>query len=331
MPKLVVVVGITGTQGGSVADALLQDPNYRVRGLTRNTDSDAAKTFENKGVEIVAADLNDEASLVKAFQGAYAIFAITNFFEPAMQLGIEGGKKVEFTQATNMIKAAKQTSTLEHYIWSTLPNSNTLSKGKFNVPFFDNKSLVDDYIRQDKEFLAKTTFVYFTFFSSNVFYPVFVPIHIKTANKYIQILPADAKTPISSLSDARHNIGIFIRSIIKNPPKTGGTYVLCNVEDLTLESYLAKWGEGTGLATSQGSTEVVEISLDKYRAIWPGYGDLMGEMIAFWADSREKSWTTPLGTAPIPVQGLMTEEDKKKIMSTVDAFKMTTAEFIKVV
>lgn len=178
MSKLIVVVGATGTQGGSVVDALLQDPTYRVRGLTRNPDSDTAKTLKMKGAEITAANLNDKDSLIKAFEGANVIFAVTNFFEPAMQLGVEEGKKVEFSQASNMIKAAKETSTLEHFIWSTLPNSGTLSKGKFNVPFFENKSLVDDYIRQDKEFLAKTTFAYLTFYASNMFFPVFLPIHV---------------------------------------------------------------------------------------------------------------------------------------------------------
>lgn len=100
---------------------------------------------------------------------------------------------------------------------------------------------------------------------------------------------------------------------------------------MTLTSYLAKWGEATGLATAPGSTEVIQISLDKYRSIWPGFGDLMGEMMAFFAELRENSWTTPLGTTPIPVQQLMTEEDKKQIMNTLDAFKAATAEFTKVI
>ncbi|KAL2845927.1 hypothetical protein BJY01DRAFT_213776 [Aspergillus pseudoustus] len=328
MSKLAVVVGATGTQGGSVVDALLQDPTYRVRGLTRNPESDAAKALAAKGAEIVPADLNDESSLVAAFKGANAIFAITNFFEPAMKLGVEEGKKVEFAQATNMIKAAKLTPTLEHYIWSTLPNANALSKGKFSVPFFDNKSAVDDYIRQDKEFLAKTTFLYLTFYSSNVFFPVYLPIHVKSVNKYIQTLPAAPDTPISSLSDARQNVGIFARAVFNNRARTtGGTYVLGSVEDLTLQSYLAAWGKGTGISPAEGSTEVLEISLDKYRTIWPGYGDLMGEMTAFWGDLREKSWTTPLGTQPVKVQELLSEADAKQVVSTVDGFKGAAEAF----
>lgn len=178
MSRLVVVVGATGTQGGSVVNSLLKDSSFGVRGLTRNPESDSAKALKEQGAEIVAADLNDEASVVKAFMGAYAIFAVTNFFEPADSLGVEEARKIEYQQAINMVKAAKKTPTLQHYLWSTLPNSNALSKGKYNVHFFDVKSSVDDYIRHDKEFLAKTTFVYLTNFASNMFYPVFLPLYV---------------------------------------------------------------------------------------------------------------------------------------------------------
>lgn len=164
-----------------MVNTLLKDSSYRVRAITRNPDGDAGKALKAKGAEVVGADLNDEKSLVDAFAGAYAIFAVTNFFEPAMSVGVEQARKIEYQQAINMVHAAKRTPTLQHYLWSTLPNSNALSKGKFNVHFFDVKSSVDDYIRQDKEFLAKTTFLYLTFFSKNMSYPVYVPMYLVSA------------------------------------------------------------------------------------------------------------------------------------------------------
>lgn len=68
MSKPAVVVGATGTQGGSVVQTLLQSKLYRVRGLTRNVDSPKARKLAQQGVEMVAADLNDEESLVEAFR-----------------------------------------------------------------------------------------------------------------------------------------------------------------------------------------------------------------------------------------------------------------------
>ncbi|KAJ5811734.1 NmrA-like family-domain-containing protein [Penicillium riverlandense] len=330
-PHLVVVVGATGTQGGSVVNSILKDPNFAVRGLSRNPESDAAKSLKAQGAEIVKADLNDGSSLLKAFEGAYAIFAVTNFFEPAGNFGVEEARTIEYQQAINMVKAAKKTPTLQRYIWSTLPNSSYLSKGKYNVHFFDIKSSVDDYIRQDEEFLAKTTFVYFANFASNMFYPNFLPIYVKSASKYIQMLPADPEMPIWSMGDAKVNIGVFVRSVLRDTPKTGGTYVLCAVDKFTLQSYLAKWGEATGFAKEERSTAVIQISLDNYRSLWPGNGDLMGEMLGFWDLLRENSWVTPLGTKPMRAQALMTEDEQNELQSTAEGFRIAAAKFQKLV
>jgi uncharacterized protein YbjT (DUF2867 family) len=68
MSKTLTILGATGTQGGSVLKAALEDGSYKVRGVTRNVDSPAAKALTAKGVEMVAADVNDEQSLIKAFQ-----------------------------------------------------------------------------------------------------------------------------------------------------------------------------------------------------------------------------------------------------------------------
>jgi uncharacterized protein YbjT (DUF2867 family) len=71
MPTL-TVVGATGVQGGSVIDSALNVGGYKVRAITRNASSDKAKALAARGVDIVTADLNDLASLVRALQVGYS-------------------------------------------------------------------------------------------------------------------------------------------------------------------------------------------------------------------------------------------------------------------
>lgn len=146
----------------------------------------------------------------------------------------------------------------------------------------------------------------------------------------MQLLPLDGSTPLQSIGDAGVNTGVFVRSVLNNKP-AGGTYVLCVVEDFTFKSYLELWGEATGLAKEKGSTAVVTISYDDYRSLWPGFGDLMGEMNAFWHFIGDRSWETPLGTKPVDARDIMSTEDRKALQSTATAFQLEAAEFKKAI
>ncbi|KXX82517.1 NmrA-like family domain-containing protein 1 [Madurella mycetomatis] len=116
--KLVVVVGATGNQGGSVARRFLRDPRYAVRGLTRSTTSPVALELAALGAEMVAAELEDVKSLEAAFAGANVIFSVTNYWEPffrpdcrakAQELGVTCRRyayDVEYRQGKNIADAA---------------------------------------------------------------------------------------------------------------------------------------------------------------------------------------------------------------------------------
>lgn len=80
MAKVITVIGVTGNQGGSVAQRFLQDSKFHVRGITRNPNSPAAEKLATQGVEIVKADLDDVSSLVQAFHGSNLIFSVTNYW-----------------------------------------------------------------------------------------------------------------------------------------------------------------------------------------------------------------------------------------------------------
>jgi uncharacterized protein YbjT (DUF2867 family) len=79
--KIIAVVGATGAQGGSLVRAILADKtgDFVARAITRKPDSDKGRELAALGIEVVAADIDDVASLTKAFAGAHGAFCVTNF------------------------------------------------------------------------------------------------------------------------------------------------------------------------------------------------------------------------------------------------------------
>lgn len=285
--KVVSVVGATGVQGRSVIDALLKDKEYSVRAITRNTQSEKAKALASQGVEVVQADLNDVDSLIKAFKGSSAIYGATDFFEPFAKHGPAKAVEIEIAQGTNLAKAAAATESLEHYIWSTLPDSRRISSGKYVIPHFDGKNVIDRYIKSDSALVAKTTFLWITFYAANLQFPMYSPYWIPTAGKYIQIQPTPPDTPIKSIGDTTVNVGIFVKAILAQPDKTlGGRFVLASVEDTTAGNYLQTWAKAQGKAA-----QYVQTDEKTFNAIWPMWAEEMGGMMQFWDWAREKSWS----------------------------------------
>ena len=83
--KIIVVFGATGVQGGSVVNSILSDPKtaneFKIRGITRDPSKPNAKALSARGVECVAADINSKDQISAALKGAYAVFAVTNYWE----------------------------------------------------------------------------------------------------------------------------------------------------------------------------------------------------------------------------------------------------------
>jgi len=81
--KIIAIVGATGAQGSGLVRAILEDPagGFTARALTRNTESPKARQLAELGVEVVAADVDDRASLERAFAGAYGAYCVTFYWE----------------------------------------------------------------------------------------------------------------------------------------------------------------------------------------------------------------------------------------------------------
>lgn len=149
--KLIAAVGATGQQGGAVVRALQASGQFKVRALTRNPDK-----HPTLGDEVVLADFNRPETLKEAFAGAHGVFLVTNAWEAGAE---------EFKQAEAAVKAAKDAG-VEHFIWSTLPNVETISHGKIKVPHFTDKAKVERLVSEAG--FAYHTFVIAPFYYQNL-------------------------------------------------------------------------------------------------------------------------------------------------------------------
>ena len=149
--KLIAVIGATGQQGGAVVRALQAQGQFKVRALTRDPG-------KHRGLadEVVAADLDRPETLKAAFEGAYGVFLVTNFWQQGTD---------ELKQATVAVRAAKAAG-VKHFVWSTLPDVEKISGGKLHVPHFTGKSRIDRIVK-DAGF-AHHTFVIAPFYYQNL-------------------------------------------------------------------------------------------------------------------------------------------------------------------
>eukprot|EP00698_Gefionella_okellyi_P011447 TRINITY_DN3016_c0_g1_i1.p1 TRINITY_DN3016_c0_g1~~TRINITY_DN3016_c0_g1_i1.p1 ORF type:complete len:299 (+),score=69.06 TRINITY_DN3016_c0_g1_i1:65-961(+) len=136
--QIILVVGVTGSQGGSVARVLLQRGQFAVRGLTRNVNSEKAIALQKSGIEMVQGDLSDPQSVEKALQGAYGMYLVTNTWEHGKDLEVQHGK-----EAANAAKKAG----IQHLVFSGLENAEKLTGGKNKVEHFTGKAHIEDHIR----------------------------------------------------------------------------------------------------------------------------------------------------------------------------------------
>jgi uncharacterized protein YbjT (DUF2867 family) len=211
--KTIAVVGATGAQGGGLVRAILAEPGkgFAVRALTRNPTSDKAKALAAAGVEVVAADLDDAASVRRAFEGAYGAFCVTNFWE-------HFSPEKELAQARNMAQAAKDAG-VKHVIWSTLEDTRkrvplsdsrmpTL-KDKYKVPHFDAKGEANGIF---SELGVPTTFLNTSFYWDNMISFGSGPKPGPDGKLALTLPMGDKKLPAMAVEDiGRCALGVFER------------------------------------------------------------------------------------------------------------------------
>jgi uncharacterized protein YbjT (DUF2867 family) len=131
--RRVLVTGATGRQGGAVVRHML--PNgWRLRALTRDPESHAARALTQKGVEVVQGDLEDPASIARAAGGVYGIYSVQDFWAV--------GAKREVQQGKNVADAAKKAG-VKHFVYSSVGGAERNT----GIPHWESKWEVEKHIR----------------------------------------------------------------------------------------------------------------------------------------------------------------------------------------
>ncbi len=278
--RIIAVVGATGGQGGGLVKAILDDPQggYAARAITRNPDSDKAQALAGRGAEVVAADLDDEASLRRAFEGAHGAFCVTNFWE-------HFSPEKEGAQAANMARAARAAG-LKHVLWSTLEDSRTfipLSDDRmptlqetYKVPHFDGKGQANARFTEAD---VPTTFFLTSYYWENLIHFGMGPKRGEDGKLAFVLPMGDRKLPSIAVGD----IGACAYGVFKRGQDFIGQAVGVAGEHLTGAEMAASLTRALG-------EEVVHQSppFDVYRGFgFPGADDL-GNMFQFNHDFADE-------------------------------------------
>jgi uncharacterized protein YbjT (DUF2867 family) len=277
--KIIAVVGATGAQGGGLVRAILNNPRagFSVRAITRDLRSRGAQELAKRGAEVVGADVDDEESVVRAFEGADGAYCVTFYwahFSPER----------EFTQAGNMARAAKRAG-VRHVIWSTLEDTRlwvpldddrmpTLM-GKYKVPHFDSKGEANHLFADAG---VPTTYLLTSFYWDNFIYFGMGPKKGPDGRLAITLPMGDKKLPGIAAEDiGKCAFGIF----------RGGTQFIGKTVGIA-GGHLTGTEMATGFSKGLGREVIYnDVSPAEYRSFgFPGADDL-GNMFQFKRDFND--------------------------------------------
>ena len=131
--RTILITGVTGRQGGAVARALLNQ-GFRLRGLTRKPESDAARAAALLGIDIVQGDFDNESSLAAPLAGAWGVFSVQNTWE--------AGVEREEVQGNRLARAAREAG-VQHFVYTSVGSANRHT----GIPHFENKWRIEETVR----------------------------------------------------------------------------------------------------------------------------------------------------------------------------------------
>src|SRR5258706_9594920 len=254
--KLIAVTGATGNQGGGVVRTVQARGEFKVRALTRNQDQ-----HRDLADEVVNANLDRPETLEAAFKGAYGVFLVTSFREAGTD---------ELKQATAAIRAARDAG-VNHFIWSTLPDVEAISGGKFDVPHFTGKARIDRIVKE-------AGFPHHTFVIAPGYYQNFVGAlapQKQPDGSTGWALPLDPAVRCLHMGDITE-LGNIVAGAFAHPDEAGNGEYLPLVGDFVSFNEIIDTFNGQGHKFSFN-----QVPKEGFAALFPGATEL-AEMFNYW-------------------------------------------------
>ncbi|KAL5315173.1 hypothetical protein ACEPPN_017824 [Leptodophora sp. 'Broadleaf-Isolate-01'] len=289
MSKLIVIIGVTGSQGSAVANTFLKLPGWQVRGISRNPSSEASKALSAAGVEIIKGDLDDKASLIPAFEGAHTIFANTDFFihffgaigSPDLASGRNPkvyGYDREVEQGLNIAEVAASPAvlkTLERFIYSSLSDASKWSRGKYKeVYHFDCKAEVIRVIREKYPNLAErmSTLQMGHYVENWKTFAALAP-QKQDDGSFVMRRPTAAGLRWEFVV-AEKDTGEFVKALVELPP---GSDFLGVSEAMTMPKFIEIWGRIHGVKVGYEQVSYEEF----FEGVPPAMREELGDSFKF--------------------------------------------------
>ncbi|HXH37134.1 MAG TPA: NmrA/HSCARG family protein [Thermoanaerobaculia bacterium] len=179
--RVVLITGATGKQGGATLRHLARQGGFKIRAMTRKPDSAAAKAVAALGADVVAADLDDSASLERALAGVWGVFSVQNSWEAGVEKEEEQGKR--------LAKLARDHG-VQHFVYTSVGSAQE----KTGIPHFENKGRIEETVKALG--FPSHTILRPVFFMENLPSPAFL-----NGDKLVSTLKPDTKLQMIATDD----------------------------------------------------------------------------------------------------------------------------------
>lgn len=136
---IILVLGATGQQGGSVARAL-RSSGWAVRALVRNPDTAEARALADLGCTLAVGNQADRVSIERAVAGTYGVFSV----QPSSgQSSSDMTDDDEVAYAITVAEAARE-ARVRHFVQTSVIAAG---QGAMGVPHFDSKAVIEERLQ----------------------------------------------------------------------------------------------------------------------------------------------------------------------------------------